>query len=258
MQLHLIRNATLRLTYAGHTLLVDPFLAEPHTQPSLAGRSLNPTVPLPLPADEVVRGAELALVSHLHPDHMDLTPPRLPLQLPLLAQPGDAARLQAAGFTAVQALHHDTQWNGIHFTRTGGTHGTGRVGQAMGEVSGFVLRAPGEPTLYLAGDTIWTDEVRAQIDTAAPDVIVTHSGGAQLQDTLIIMDTAQTLALAAAAPQATVVAVHLEAYDHMTVTRHALRAAAQQAGLGSRLLVPEDGEIMELTRPSAPGATRPL
>ncbi|PTA68529.1 MBL fold metallo-hydrolase [Deinococcus arcticus] len=245
MRVQLIRNATLRLTYAGHTLLVDPFLADIHTQPSLAGRSLNPTVALPLPADEVVRGAELALVSHLHLDHIDLTPPRLPPHLPLLAQPGDVAALRAAGFTAVQGLDRDTIWSSIHLSRTGGTHGTGRVGQAMGEVSGFVLRAPGEPTLYLAGDTIWTDEVRAQIETHAPDVIVTHSGGARLQDTLIIMDTAQTLALAAAAPQATVVAVHLDAYDHMTVTRQTLRAAAQQAGLGRRLLVPGDGETLE-------------
>ena len=66
MELQLIRNATLRLAYAGRTLLVDPYLAEPGTLPPYRGRSPNPLVPLPCPAAEVVAGVELGLVSHLH------------------------------------------------------------------------------------------------------------------------------------------------------------------------------------------------
>ncbi|UBV45423.1 MBL fold metallo-hydrolase (plasmid) [Deinococcus taeanensis] len=246
MRLQLIRNATLRLTYAGQTLLIDPSLAELHSQPALAGRSLNPTVPLPMPAQDVIQGVELVLVSHLHRDHIDLAPPQLPTSLPVVAQPHDEAALHDAGFTAVLPLHGELSWRGLHITRTAGQHGTGPVGQAMGKVCGFVLRAEGEPTVYIAGDTIWTDEVRAVIGTHHPDVIVTNSGGAQFQGTLIIMDTEQTLAVAAAAPQATVIAVHLEAYDHMTVTRDALRAAAGQAGLDGQLLVPDDGAVIDL------------
>ena len=46
-------------------------------------------------------------------------------------------------------------WHGIAVTRTPGQHGTGPEELAdMGQVSGFVLQAPGEPTLYWTGDTI--------------------------------------------------------------------------------------------------------
>ncbi len=38
-------------------------------------------------------------------------------------------------------------------SRTSGRHGSGQIGEQMGAVSGFVLAAAGEPTLYIAGDT---------------------------------------------------------------------------------------------------------
>ncbi|ACO48219.1 MBL fold metallo-hydrolase [Deinococcus deserti] len=246
MRLQLIRNATLRLAYAGTTLLVDPFLADQFSLPSIAGKSQNPTAALPVSAEHVVQNVVLVLVSHLHPDHIDLTPPRIPTQLPLLSQPTDADALRAAGFTDVTGISNEFHWKGICITRTGGAHGTGPVGAALGEVSGFVLQAPGEPTVYIAGDTIWNDDVRAAIQAFGPEVIITNSGGALIRDTLIIMDTEQTLAVAAAAPQATVIAVHLEAYDHAPVTRDQLRAAASEAGITERVLVPEDGETIEI------------
>lgn len=43
-----------------------------------------------------------------------------------------------------------------------------------------------------------------------------------------------------------VVANHLEAISHCPVTRRELRAAAQRAGVGDRLLVPEDGQTVDL------------
>lgn len=246
MRLQLIRNATLRLRYAGQNILVDPSLAEQYSQDSLAGKSKNPTVALPVRADEVAEGIDLVLVSHLHADHIDLKPPCLPTSLPVLGQPNDTGTLRDAGFTDVTGLETDVEWKGIQIIRTGGEHGTGPVGQAMGQVSGFVLRAPEEPTLYVAGDTIWNDEVRTVIKTYHPAVIVTNSGGGQIQQTMILMDIQATLAVAKAAPAATVIAVHLEAYDHMTVTRQALRSAVRQAGLESRVVVPNDGEIIDL------------
>nr|MDJ0757268.1 MBL fold metallo-hydrolase [Ardenticatenaceae bacterium] len=71
MNLQLIRNATLRIKYAGQTILIDPYLANKHTLPSYAGKSKNPLVDLPLPAAEVVAGVDLVIVSHLHGDHFD-------------------------------------------------------------------------------------------------------------------------------------------------------------------------------------------
>ncbi len=49
VQLQLIRNATLRLTYHNQLILIDPYFAPKHTLPSYADKSLNPLVDLPLP-----------------------------------------------------------------------------------------------------------------------------------------------------------------------------------------------------------------
>jgi hypothetical protein len=61
------------------------------------------------------------------------------------------------------------------------------------------------------------------------------------------MDAAQTLAVCRAAPGSRVVAIHLDSLDHGEVTREELRAQARAAEIpGSRLLIPGDGETLEL------------
>jgi hypothetical protein len=80
------------------------------------------------------------------------------------------------------------------------------------------------------------------------NVVVTHSCGAVWRDMgLIVMDAAQTVEVCQLVPEATVVAVHLEALDHATVSRDMLRAAAEKAGIPlSRLRIPADGEALVL------------
>ena len=105
--------------------------------------------------------------------------------------------------------------------------------------------------MYWVGDSIWCDRVRAVIRLHRPEVIITHSGGATLPGyEPIIMDAEQTLATAQAAPEAVVVAIHMEALDHCTAGRRDLRRKADEAGIGpSRLMIPEDGELIRLPRP---------
>jgi hypothetical protein len=60
---------------------------------------------------------------------------------------------------------------------------------------------------------------------------------------LIVMDAAQTVAVCRAAPNSTVIATHMEALDHATVTRAALRAYAEAHGVRpKKLLIPLDSE----------------
>ena len=252
MQLQLIRNATLRLHYAGHLILIDPYLAEKHSLPSFTGRSPNPMVALPCTPAEAIAGAELVLVSHLHTDHFDAVAQNLlPKELPLFCQPGQEAKIREKGFAAVTPLEDEAVWGGIRLTRTPGNHGSGEVLSIMGPVMGFVLRAPGEPTIYWAGDTIWYDAVAQVVAEVQPDIVITHSCGAvwSAEKTLIVMDDKQTVAVCAAAPQATVIAVHMEALDHATITREQLRATADAAGITpEQLLIPSDGECINWGR----------
>jgi L-ascorbate metabolism protein UlaG (beta-lactamase superfamily) len=71
MKLQLIRNATLKLSYAGRSILIDPYFAPRHSLPSYTGKSANPLTDLPFSVEEVLQGVELVIVSHLHSDHFD-------------------------------------------------------------------------------------------------------------------------------------------------------------------------------------------
>lgn len=241
------------MAYNGRLFLVDPFLAAKGTIRSFAGISQNPIVDLPMSPEAVIEGAEMVLVSHLHVDHFDdMAMNLLPKTLPILCQPEDEATIREKGFvdvTAVSTAHTCAHtWQGITFTRTPGRHGYGELAERMGNVSGFVWEAAGEPKVYWAGDTVWYEPVAEVIAKHQPDVIVTHSSGAKFGDSQpIVMDAAQTTAVCQAAPNAVVIAVHLESLDHGTVTRADLRTAAAAQGIsGDRLRIPADGETVEI------------
>ena len=248
MKLHLIRNATMRLHYAGHLMLTDPFLGPARTIESFANISENPLVDLPIIPQEVIEGVEMVLVSHLHVDHFDLMAQKmLPKDLPVYCQPGDEERIAANDFEDISPIETQTEWQGIRITRTEGQHGTGKWIERMGKVSGFVFQAAGEPTVYWCGDTIWYPPVGQVIEQYQPEVIITHSSGAVLGDSdPIVMDAEQTLAVCQAAPNSTVVAVHMDSLDHGTVDRATLRAAAKAARISEeKLRIPQDGETLK-------------
>ncbi|MBW8010463.1 MAG: MBL fold metallo-hydrolase [Chloroflexi bacterium] len=247
MQIQLIRNATLRVRYANRLFIIDPDLGAIHAREPLAGISRNPTVALPRTPEEILDGIEMIIVSHLHQDHFDETAQTLLLKdLQLFCQPGDEGKIKEMGFQVVTPIEQDVEWQGITISRTPGQHGSAVWAERLGNVAGFTFHAQGEPTVYWAGDTIWYPAVKETLERVQPDIIITHSGGAQLeQGEPIVMDGEQTLALSEAVPETTVVAVHLEALDHCIVSREELRAAAEQAGSQARIMIPDDGELME-------------
>lgn len=248
MQIQQIRNATLRISYAGRIFITDPYLAGKHTMPSCKGISPNPLVDLPFSEHEVIEGIEMALISHIHSDHFDATAQsRLPKNMPIFCQPGDDSEIEAAGFRDVTPVNESFNWEGITIIRTPAQHGTGDVLKEMGNASGFVLRAGNEPTVYWTGDTIWCEAIDDVISQIRPDIIITHSCGAVWgNNILIVMDDVQTIAVCRAAPKAVIVATHMEALDHATVSRSDLRASAEMEDINSnQLLIPYDGEILK-------------
>jgi L-ascorbate metabolism protein UlaG (beta-lactamase superfamily) len=251
MEIQQIRNATMRITYSGRKFLTDPLLSPKHSYDPFAGNSPNPTADLPCPVEEVVHGIEAILVSHVHIDHFDRAAKELlPKGIPLFCQPSDLENLTRMGFQSVRRIDLSCTWEGVTFTRTEGQHGIGTWRERMGNVSGFVLQAENEPTVFWAGDSIWCEAVEQVVIDFEPDIIITHSGGAKFPDSdPIIMDAEQTITACQAAPNAVVVAVHLEALDHCPVTRTDLRSMAEKAGIASQqLLIPADGEILRFEK----------
>ena len=251
MRLRLIRNATLRIRFAGRDLILDPMLDPAGARPPVedtADPRRNPLVGLPEPAEVVVNGLDAAIISHLHRDHLDDTAIELlPFELPVFAQPEDAETLRERGFTDVRPVDDALDWDGVRITRTSARHGTGRIGELMAPVSGFVLAAEGEPVLYLAGDTIWCDEVAAVLEAHRPAVVVVNAGAARfLEGDPIVMTADDVVAVVRHAPDARVVAVHLEAIIHCFLTHADLHQRLRDEGLGDRVTVPEDGAEVPL------------
>ncbi|HEU0163942.1 MAG TPA: MBL fold metallo-hydrolase [Thermomicrobiales bacterium] len=248
MKIWLLRNATLVLDYGERTILVDPMLDPAGARPAVANTPndlRNPLVELPLPIDEILSGIDALLVTHLHQDHFDSTAKeRLAKTLPLIGQPEDVERLTVDGFTNLLPVDDERLWEGIAIRRTRAQHGTGEIAKLMAPVSGFVLEAEGEPTLYLAGDTIWYEPVAAVLATHRPDVIVLNGSGARFNvGDPILMTAEEIAAVQQAAPWATVIVDHLEAINHCLETRAYIDRRLGELGARDRVIIPADGEL---------------
>lgn len=251
MRVRLARHATLSVEVGGRRLLVDPLLSEAGALPPVEGtpeQRANPLVPLGLPREELLRDLDGVIVTHLHSDHLDdAALAHLPSDLPVFCQPADAATLSAHGFRKVRPVDVRVRWDGLNLVRTAGEHGTGTLGRRLGPVSGFVIAAPDEPILYLAGDTIWCPAVEEALALHRPGAIVVNAGAARFLDgDPVTMDAIDVARTARAAPRARVAAVHMEAVNHCLLTRAELRAELVRQGLAGRVEVPEDGAQLTL------------
>jgi L-ascorbate metabolism protein UlaG (beta-lactamase superfamily) len=247
MRIEFLRHATMVVTMAGKRLLVDPMLGpvgEMVPIPDTPNPRRNPMVPLPAMIDELVAGVDASLITHLHRDHFDpVAGTALPKDLPLLIQPEDADRLLGMEFRQLLPVDRSRAWGGIELIRTDARHGHGEMAEQMGPASGYVLRAPGEPTLYIAGDSVWCNEVRQVLETYEPSIVVVNAGAAQFLTSDPITMTAEDVAsVCHTAPLATVVAVHMEAINHCLLSRADLYRLLESRDLINHVIIPSDGQ----------------
>jgi L-ascorbate metabolism protein UlaG (beta-lactamase superfamily) len=256
MRVTLLRNATLVVEGADQRLVVDPFLSPPRRWPPLSlirsRPALNPTAPLPGGYREQLAEITGALVTHFrfgHADHLDGEGKRLlaGAGVPTACQPPDARTLRRAGIDAHPVPPDRTiGLLGGELSSVPALHGRGLVGRLMGPGVGFLLRLSGEPSLYLSGDTVLTDEVRAALEREQPDIAVLHSGGARLDiGPPILMTLDEQLEFVRLAP-GRVIAVHLEALDHCGITRAKLKEVLKAAGAFDSVDIPADGETISV------------
>ncbi|MDQ0195541.1 MBL fold metallo-hydrolase [Paenibacillus wynnii] len=246
MKLQLIRHAALWLEYGGITFLIDPMLSEHGENPPImntANDRRNPLVSLPGPVDTWLK-PDVVLVTHLHQDHWDTAAvSSLSPDIQLLCQTGDQERIASQGFNNITAIDNGLSLGNVSLTRTSGQHGSGEIGQLMGRVSGVVFQAEGEPTLYIAGDTIWCNEVQQALDEYHPEITVVNAGGARfLNGGHITMNEQDVVDLCSYTPETAVVAVHMDAINHCLITRELLHQRLKQEQLLDRVTIPGDGE----------------
>ena len=261
MKIRQIRNATLRVTFGGVEFLVDPWLvskAEGFTfgQGPFASEVVDPAqldivmpmCELPMPLADVLSGVDAYVLTHLHPDHFDMASDgtagaKLDKSVPLFVQnEREVGVMKKSGFADVRMLTDDgVTFNGVTLKRTYAKHGTK---EPCGPASGIFFTAPGEKkTLWILGDTIWCDEVAKTMAELKPDVVILNACAAQLKTYgRLIMDDADVESVCRAAPNATVIASHMDTVAHASLTRKTLKAALEKRGLAGRVLMPDDGE----------------
>lgn len=261
MKITQLRNATVIVQSGDSRILVDPMLAAQYALPPLRfldGKRLrNPIVELPAQAEAALESVTHCLITHCqkgHFDHLDRAGKRWlrDKQIPVICTPHDAGFLRQRGLN-VQPLpehhHRPSPFLGGTISTVPCTHGEGWVGMLMEHGVGYLIELPGEPSLYLAGDTILTSGIRTFVTACQPGVSVIPAGGAKFdvgQDIIMGIDDVVAFTQLVQPSGGVVIANHLEALSHCPVKRGALAAAATSAGVMSGLRIPQDGETVEI------------
>jgi L-ascorbate metabolism protein UlaG (beta-lactamase superfamily) len=255
-----IRNATVKIDFSGTTFLIDPMLSAKGEFPGFPNtyRSelRNPLVDLPFSVDKVLDSVDAIVVTHTHTDHWDeAAQKQIPKNMPLFVQnQTDAQTIRGQGFTDVRILEGTTTFNGVKLSKTGGQHGSDLLfadadrAEMMGPVMGVVFSAPKVKTVYVAGDTVWRPEVDQAFKQHKPDVVILNTGSALVsgfEEHPIIMGKQDTLQATKAAPNAAIIAVHMDSVNHMSLSRKSLRAFVQENNIQDRVIIPNDGELMK-------------
>lgn len=134
-------------------------------------------------------------------------------------------------------------FEGIQLIKTKGEHGRGEILKLTGLVCGVVFKHSSEKTLYVAGDTVWYEEVQTVIETHKPEIIVVNAGDNQFfEGGSLVMGKDDVYEVYKNAPNAKIIAVHMEAVNHWPLSREELKTFSNEKGISSNVLVPDDGD----------------
>jgi L-ascorbate metabolism protein UlaG (beta-lactamase superfamily) len=265
-----IGGPTAVLEWGGLRIVTDPTFDAPRSYGD-GDDALVKTAGPAIAAAELGR-LDLALVSHHHhPDNLDESGRALALSLPLvvttpagaaaLADVGDAgtdsvavaARVIGAGDDEVVELDDAALVGdevagrapaGARLHALPAQHGPQELQSRLGPVCGFLLEAPGHPTVYISGDNSSVAVVEG-IAARHPrvDAALLFAGAARVDaiDAALTLTAADARAAAEALGARRVVALHVDQWQHFSEDRAAVERAF--AGLDS----PAGGPLLAAT-----------
>ena len=261
MKITQVRNATIIVEYNNTKFLIDPWLMPKDYMPgfdtAINSEIRQPRVELPFEIEKIV-DVDAVIITHIHPDHWDeFAEKALDKNIKVFVQSSvDKDYVISKGFTNVEIIQESgTEYNTATLYKTCTQHGRREIIKPLCEsinmpydAMGVVFKLEDEKTLYIAGDTIWCEEVLDALSKYNPDVIVVNACAATvLNGERIIMNIEDVKNVLNAAPQAKVVASHLDTVSHLSVTRNDLKEFKNKNNIDN-LLIPEDGEVIDFTR----------
>lgn len=256
-----IGGPTAVLEWGGLRLILDPTFDAPRLYGS-DGDGLEKTAGPAIAAADLPP-LDIALVSHHHhEDNLDFAGRELSLSLPLiLTTPAGADDLAARGGTArvvgladhaEVALDDAAQVGaelagrapaGARIRALPAQHGPAEWSERLGPVCGFLLTAPGLPSVYVSGDNSEVSVVRAIAEAYGPvDAAVLFAGAARVPsiDAPLTLTAADAREAALILGARRVVGVHVDQWTHFSEGRDALERefAGLTSSAGGPLLAP--------------------
>lgn len=237
---------TVLLEYAGLAIVTDPTFDPPRSYPDEdGGAGLHKTAGPGIERADLPTIDLVLLSHHEHEDNLDYE------GLELLATGvrtystmKAAGDLFGGGVVGLDPWESD-EFRAVTITAVPALHGPPGSEQRLGPVIGFVLEAPGEPTVYVSGDNASIPLVE-QIAERFPsiEVAVLFAGAAQYAPLPgpLTLSSADAVRAAAVLGASTVVGVHTEDWKHFSETRADLEAAFG----GAPLVATPRGQRVEL------------
>ncbi len=197
MKIHHLRNATFVIESGVNFILIDPMLSGKGELPPFAyfrhKYRRNPTVPLPDNAHEILDKVTHCIITHsqklgiellTHTDHFDNPGKSFLIKnnIPVACRQQDASYMIKKGINVQTTVNYwqTEQFLGGEITAVPALHGHSWMHNFMANGAGFYIKLKGEPSIYISGDTVYTDDVERALTEFKPDIAVVASGSASL------------------------------------------------------------------------------
>ncbi len=268
MKIQQIRNATIFLKYLDEqgeevNYLIDPWLAPKGGFGTFAEypqfKVMHPEqekIPmpihdLPMSVEEILDETTFSVLTHVHPDHIDIAADGtlgkyLDKELPIIAPTEEIAlKLRADGFKDIYLMSDEFFRYGrspVELMPTPARHGTL---SPCGEACGLLFKAPNEKLTYLAGDTVWFEGVKRTLETYRPEIVIVNACAAELEGYgRLIMDDEDIARVHETLPEAELVITHMDNVAHASIDREQMRKRLSKRGI-EHYHMPEDGETLD-------------
>lgn len=261
MKITQIRNATIKVEIDGVKFLVDPWLMPKNYMEGFSSavnsNIRQPRVELPFDIKKIV-DTDVVIITHIHPDHWDeYAENAIAKDTKIFVQSDvDKTYILSKGFTNVEILSDKgTKYNNITLYKTKTQHGKREILEPLCksigmpyDAMGIVFKAENEKTLYVAGDTIWCKEVQVALNKYNPDIIILNACAATvLNGERLIMNIEDVEQVVKHCPNSTIIASHMDAVSHLTLTRKDLKEYRDKKNV-INLLIPKDGETLNFNK----------
>ncbi|WP_028049883.1 MBL fold metallo-hydrolase [Cellulomonas sp. URHD0024] len=252
----LVGGPTLRLTYAGLTFLTDPTFDRPGAFGPRGGVTLTKLVGPAIALDDL-GPVDVVLLSHdQHADNLDDAGRTLLADVRLVLSTPDAAE-RIPGVVGLRPWE-STDAGDVTVTAVPARHGPEGAEPLSGVVTGFVLEAPGNPTVYVSGDNASLDVVAAVARRfPAVDLAVLFVGGANVGrfgSEPVTLDALLASAAVDLLAPARVIPVHHTDWAHFVEPLSVLEERLADGGRSERLLVLQRGVPTEVSTALPVGA----